>query len=246
MEGHEPWYCKLFLFSFGFSRPAVALSHEITCGIKSSEVGHGPPWEQLQCWANINSLTGCIPKCKQSKINVRLWQNGFLRRLARFARLARFQGFLYFGLIGFTYRAYSFTCVDIPGQYNISRALRRHLSIPICELCRRCVRSPRRAWGTTIFSDLFILVRNFTKKRIIWGYFWFYSILWRRGDYTNRIIMLIVTGPSSERNIMFLSDERPTLDTFDFTIRIGNTPIFLYFDFYLNATYTQHSLFHKT
>ena len=59
-------------FLLVFSRPAVARSHEITCGIKSSEVGRGPPCEQLQFWANINSLTGCIPKRKQSKINVRL------------------------------------------------------------------------------------------------------------------------------------------------------------------------------
>ena len=29
---------------------------------------------------------------------------------------------------------------------------------------------------------------------------------------------------------MFLSDERPTLETLDFTIRIGSTPTFLFFD----------------
>ena len=39
-------------------------------------------------------------------------------------------------------------------------------------------------------------------------------------------------GPSSERNIsfsltklQFLSDEGPTLETLDYTIRIGSTPI---------------------
>ena len=58
--------------------------------------------------------------------------------------------------------------------------------------------------------------------------------------------MLIFTGSSSERNIKFPSDEGPTLETFDFTIRDGSTPILLYFDFFLNDTYTQHSLFHKT
>ena len=31
---------------------------------------------------------------------------------------------------------------------------------------------------------------------------------------------------------MFLSDEGPTLETLDFTIRIGSTPISFYFDFY--------------
>ena len=39
-------------------------------------------------------------------------------------------------------------------------------------------------------------------------------------------------GPSSERNVI-LSDEGPTLETLDFTIRIGSTPTFLYFDLYL-------------
>ena len=37
---------------------------------------------------------------------------------------------------------------------------------------------------------------------------------------------------------MFLSDEGPTLQTFNFTIRIGSTPIHLYFDLYLNTTNT--------
>ena len=35
---------------------------------------------------------------------------------------------------------------------------------------------------------------------------------------------------------MFLSDERPTLETLDFTFYIGSTPTFLYFDLYLNTT----------
>ena len=39
-------------------------------------------------------------------------------------------------------------------------------------------------------------------------------------------------GPSSERNI--LSVKEPL--TIDFTIRIGSTPTFLYFDLYLNTT----------
>ena len=32
---------------------------------------------------------------------------------------------------------------------------------------------------------------------------------------------------------MFLSDEGPTLETLDFTIRIGSTPTFVYLDLYL-------------
>ena len=31
---------------------------------------------------------------------------------------------------------------------------------------------------------------------------------------------------------MFLSDERPTLETLDFAFYIGSTPTFLYFDLY--------------
>ena len=46
-------------------------------------------------------------------------------------------------------------------------------------------------------------------------------------------------GPSLER-IMFLSDEGPTLKTLDFTIRIGSTPTFLYFDLYLYSAYAAH------
>ena len=32
---------------------------------------------------------------------------------------------------------------------------------------------------------------------------------------------------------MFLSDEGPMLETLNYTIRIGSTPTFLYFDLYL-------------
>ena len=35
-----------------------------------------------------------------------------------------------------------------------------------------------------------------------------------------------------------LSDEGPTLETLDYTIRIGSTPTFSYFDLYLNTAYT--------
>ena len=45
---------------------------------------------------------------------------------------------------------------------------------------------------------------------------------------------------------MFISDEGPTLETLDFTIRIGSTPTFLYFDLYLNTAYAAHyGLFHN-
>ena len=37
--------------------------------------------------------------------------------------------------------------------------------------------------------------------------------------------------------VHFLSDEGPTLETLDFTIRIGSTPTFLYLDFYSSLGY---------
>ena len=44
-------------------------------------------------------------------------------------------------------------------------------------------------------------------------------------------------------SIMFLSDERPTLETLDFgTLYIGSTPTFLYFDLYLNTAYAAHTI----
>ena len=45
---------------------------------------------------------------------------------------------------------------------------------------------------------------------------------------------------SGEIYFLFLSDEGPTLETLDYTIRIGSTPTFLYFDLYLYSTYAVH------
>ena len=39
---------------------------------------------------------------------------------------------------------------------------------------------------------------------------------------------------------LFLSDEGPTLETLHYTIRIGSTPTFLYFDLYLYSAYAAH------
>ena len=38
-------------------------------------------------------------------------------------------------------------------------------------------------------------------------------------------------------NLLFLSDEGATLETLDYTVRIGSTPTFLYFDLYLYSDY---------
>ena len=43
----------------------------------------------------------------------------------------------------------------------------------------------------------------------------------------------------------FLSDEGPMLETLDYTIRIGSTPTFLYFDFYLYLAYAAHYIYYK-
>ena len=52
-----------------------------------------------------------------------------------------------------------------------------------------------------------------------------------------------------DRNVtcfMFLFDEGPTLKTLDFTIHIGSTPTFLYFDSYLNTAYAAHYVYAST
>ena len=41
---------------------------------------------------------------------------------------------------------------------------------------------------------------------------------------------------------LFISDEGPTLETLDYTIRIGSTPTFLYFDLYLYSGYAACTL----
>ena len=42
---------------------------------------------------------------------------------------------------------------------------------------------------------------------------------------------------------VFFSDKGPTLETLDFTIRIGSRPIFLYFDLYLNTSYAAYYVY---
>ena len=44
---------------------------------------------------------------------------------------------------------------------------------------------------------------------------------------------------------LFLSDEGPMLETLDYTIRIGSTSTFLYFDLYLHFAYAAHYVYLK-
>ena len=45
---------------------------------------------------------------------------------------------------------------------------------------------------------------------------------------------------------MFLSDEGPMLETLDFTLRIGSTPTFSYFDLYLYSAYAVHYVYYSS
>ena len=61
-----------------------------------------------------------------------------------------------------------------------------------------------------------------------------------------RIDWIVKSNVSSVRPSLrrgFLSDEGPTLETLDYTIRIGGTPTFLYFDLYLHSAYAAHFIY---
>ena len=55
--------------------------------------------------------------------------------------------------------------------------------------------------------------------------------------------MYIVRNVISVYPFCFLSDEGPMLETLDYTIRIGSTPTFLYFDLYLYSAYAAHYVY---
>ena len=54
---------------------------------------------------------------------------------------------------------------------------------------------------------------------------------------------MIMICESKYEKVLFLSDEGPTLETLDYTIRIGSTPTFLYFDLYLYSAYAAHYVY---
>ena len=44
---------------------------------------------------------------------------------------------------------------------------------------------------------------------------------------------------------LFISDKGPMLETLDFTIHIGTTPTFFYFDLYLYTAYAAHHVYYS-
>ena len=60
------------------------------------------------------------------------------------------------------------------------------------------------------------------------------SISKRGGDFTIHI------GKHQPFYISIYISTLPSLETSDYTIRIGSTPTFLYFDLYLYSAYTAH------
>ena len=55
-------------------------------------------------------------------------------------------------------------------------------------------------------------------------------------------VYLVMTSISSYDHV-YPSDEGPMLETLDFTIRIGSTPTFLYFDLYLHSVNAAHYVY---
>ena len=63
-------------------------------------------------------------------------------------------------------------------------------------------------------------------------------------NITANICNVSSVGPSLElEKHDFLSDEGPSLETFDLAFYIGSTPTFLYFDLYLNTAYAAHYVY---
>ena len=58
------------------------------------------------------------------------------------------------------------------------------------------------------------------------------------------LLIRIVKSNVSSVLFLFLSDEGPMLETLDYTIRIGSTPTFLYFDLYLYSAYAAHCVYY--
>ena len=65
-------------------------------------------------------------------------------------------------------------------------------------------------------------------------------LLFLSPDFCHVIISLLYQFTRFFIYFLFLSDEGPLLETLDYTIRIGSTPTFLYFDLYLYLAYAAH------
>ena len=66
----------------------------------------------------------------------------------------------------------------------------------------------------------------------VWSIVWMNNFVHERQNNKH----LYIIGSS-------LSDEGPMLETLDFTIRIGSTPTFLFFDLYLYSAYAAHYVY---
>ena len=67
-------------------------------------------------------------------------------------------------------------------------------------------------------------IKKLIKQRAIWDFSCFKLFAWGS----------ILAQPRNF-HFLFLSDEGPMLETLDYTIRIGSTPTFLYFDLFLGT-----------
>ena len=73
---------------------------------------------------------------------------------------------------------------------------------------------------------------NFCLYEQLLSNFWAFTAFWaRRGR--------------ARHQLTILSDEGPMLETLDYTIRIGSTPTFLYFDLYLYSAYAAHYVYNN-
>ena len=64
---------------------------------------------------------------------------------------------------------------------------------------------------------------------------------WRSRNESGEVVSPVLYTPC----ILFLSDEGPMLETLDYTIRIGSTPTFLYFDLFWKTTFKVRPTFNR-
>ena len=70
-------------------------------------------------------------------------------------------------------------------------------------------------------------------------------VIYRRNKQISKIIKY-TNNNKIPITTLFLFDEGPMLEMLDYTIHIGSTPTFLYFDLYLYSAYAAHYVLRKT